>query len=162
MLGEGCGDLSPRRGFYSDRRPACWPAREGIKWVVLIWRRALAPCIARHFIHPERREGWYDRVSNHFLKAYLQLTAKKICRDLNFLSNHLNFHIHKALTAGGGVSGILQPVIHNVGEGSGHQRGGRGGECGLRTVDNPSGAGKYGWVSFCSWLSSRPGLGTES
>ncbi|WP_205208254.1 hypothetical protein, partial [Aeromonas salmonicida] len=39
-------------------------------WVIFIWRRALAPCIARHFIHPERREGWYYRVSNHFFKAY--------------------------------------------------------------------------------------------
>ena len=72
VLGEGCGDVSPRKVviFWPAASVFCWPARSSILWVTFIWRRALAPCIARHFIHPERREGWYYRVSNHFLKAY--------------------------------------------------------------------------------------------
>lgn len=142
FMGKGCGDLSPR-GVRSDRRPAffCWPAREGIFLFVWFWRRALAPCIARHFIHPERREGWYDRVSNHFLKAYLQLTAKKKSHDLNLLSNHLNFHVHKTSTVTGGVSGIFQPVIHSEGAVQANSEGGREKNAGRGQWVAPAGAG---------------------
>ena len=69
--GRGVGTCPHEDVLYFDRRPACFAGLQGqALWVIFIWRRALAPCIARHFIHPERREGWYYRISNHFLKAY--------------------------------------------------------------------------------------------
>ncbi|WP_244086410.1 hypothetical protein, partial [Aeromonas caviae] len=115
VLWERGAGTCPREGLGLTGGQRFLLACKGRHFFVWFWRRALAPCIARHFIHPERRDGWYDRVSNHFLKAYLQLTAKKKSHDLNLLSNHLNFHVHKTSTVTGGVSGIFQPVIHSEG-----------------------------------------------